>query len=149
MFSGYLEVEQARKELHYILVTSEDRFNTDPVLIWFNGGPGCSSMLGMFMENGPCVVDDEVDTFFDNDFTWSSNMNVLFLEGPAGVGFSWARDATDMKFNDYTSSEDFLKAVISFYKKFPELINNDLYISGESYAGIYVPYLAFRIHQYN
>jgi len=59
MYSGYLDVEPSRRELHYILVESEDRWNKDPLLIWFNGGPGCSSMLGMFMENGPCVVDDD------------------------------------------------------------------------------------------
>lgn len=149
MFSGYLEVEPARKELHYILVESENKPNVDPILIWFNGGPGCSSMLGMFMETGPCVIDDEVSTFKDNDYAWSRNMSVLFLEGPAGVGLSWARDPQDKKFNDYTSSNDFLKALISFYKKFPEMTKNELYISGESYAGIYIPYLAMRIHQHN
>jgi carboxypeptidase C (cathepsin A) len=63
MFSGYLEVEPGRKELHYILTESMSSFSNDPVLIWFNGGPGCSSMLGMFMENGPCIIDDEKEMF--------------------------------------------------------------------------------------
>lgn len=149
MFSGYLDALTSRKELHYILVESEDRFNTDPVMIWFNGGPGCSSMLGMFMENGPCVVDDDSDVFFDNPYSWSSRLNMLYIEGPAGVGYSWARDAADKKFNDQTSADDFLTALIHFYKKFPEFKKNELYISGESYAGIYIPYLAMRIHQHN
>ena len=76
-------------------------------------------------------------------------MSVLFLEGPAGVGFSWARDAKDKKFNDYISADDNLKAVLSFFKKFPEFLKNDVYLAGESYTGIYVPYLAMKIHQHN
>ena len=36
-----------------------------------------------------------------------------------------------------------MKALLDFYEKFPTLKQNDLYISGESYAGIYVPYLSW------
>jgi len=56
-WSGYLEVD-ANKSLHYMFIESlSDDKTSDPVLIWFNGGPGCSSLLGMFQENGPLVVD--------------------------------------------------------------------------------------------
>jgi len=55
---------------------------------------------------------------------------MLYIEGPAGVGYSWAKDAADKKFNDQTSADDFLQALIHFYKKFPEFKKNELYISG-------------------
>lgn len=146
MYSGYLNVDKDHKETHYVLVESENDPSTDPLLIWFNGGPGCSSLLGMFMELGPCVVDDGETEFFTNPHPWNERANVLFIEQPAGVGFSYANRSEDMKFNDLISSKDNLKALNHFYKKFPEYVGRDLYISGESYAGIYVPYLAYRIH---
>jgi len=37
-------------------------------------------------------------------------------------------------------AEENLVSLLNWYKKFPEFKTNDLYISGESYAGIYVPY---------
>lgn len=148
MFSGYLTVN-SNKELHYVLVESQDRWNKDPLIIWFNGGPGCSSMLGMFMEIGPCVFDDGNYTIFDNPFPWNNRSNVLFIEQPAGVGYSWASGNADLLQNDLTSSNDNLEAVLSFFKKFPEFVGRDTYVAGESYAGIYVPYLAMKIHQWN
>jgi len=72
---------------------------------------------------------------------------MLYIESPAGVGYSYAR--SKVSFNDITSSYDNLKALNLFFDKFPEFIGWDLYLSGESYAGIYTPYLALRIHQYN
>jgi len=101
------------------------------------------------MENGPCVFDDANYTIFDNPYPWNNRTNVLYIEGPAGVGFSYAQTSADKIFNDITSSNDFLEALKSFYVKFPEFVGRDLYISGESYGGIYVPYFAYRVHQYN
>lgn len=147
-YSGYLNVSDT-KRLHYILVESMDNPQTDPLLIWFNGGPGCSSLLGYMQEHGPCIIDDGETEVKTNPYPWNMRANVLYIEQPAGVGFSWAASADDMKQNDLLSSHDNLEAVKSFYAKFPEYQNNSLFVSGESYAGIYVPYLAMRIHQYN
>ncbi len=74
---------------------------------------------------------------------------MLYIESPAGVGFSFCDDMSICNFNDETSSLDNLDALLSFFQKFPEYRVHDLYISGESYAGVYVPYLALRIDQYN
>ena len=52
-------------------------------------------------------------------------------------------------FDDNTSADDNLIALINIMtNKFPEWQTSDLYLSGESYAGIYVPYLASRIDEY-
>lgn len=58
-YSGYLKVSET-KELHYVFTQSFDSPATDPVLIWFNGGPGCSSMFGFLQENGPKKIEDNV-----------------------------------------------------------------------------------------
>jgi len=74
---------------------------------------------------------------------------MLYIEQPAGVGFSYCKGVKDCAFNDHTSAEDNLASVLAWYQKFPEFQANELYISGESYAGIYVPYLAYYIDQHN
>lgn len=89
-YSGYLNVEPGKRELHYLLVESEDKWNKDPLVIWFNGGPGCSSLYGLFYENGPCVAVDEDDILRENEFSWTARLNMLYLEMPAGVGYSYS-----------------------------------------------------------
>ena len=147
-YSGYLTVNET-KSLHYILVESLNNPSTDPLLIWLNGGPGCSSLLGFMQENGPCIIDDGENVVKKNPYPWNERANVLYIESPAGVGFSYANSSSDKIFNDLLSSHDNLEALKSFYKKFPEFEKHELYISGESYAGIYVPYFAMRVHQHN
>jgi carboxypeptidase C (cathepsin A) len=66
----------------------------------------------------------------------------MWLESPAGVGFSLAGE-DDLSQNDMTTSEDAIVALRDWYTKFPEFAKNKLFVSGESYAGIYVPYLAW------
>ena len=68
-------------------------------MIWFNGGPGCSSLLGFFQENGPLVVEDNGDMSV-NQYSWNSRANVLYIESPAGVGYSLAGTKEDWNHND-------------------------------------------------
>lgn len=119
------------------------------MVIWFNGGPGCSSLLGLFQENGPIVIDDGNSSIYRNPFPWNHRANVLYIESPAGVGFSIARTTEAFSHNDMSQSEDAMAALLDFYKKFPEYLPNPLFVSGESYAGIYVPYLSWQIYQHN
>jgi len=55
------------KRLHYVYVESQDNATTDPVIVWFNGGPGCSSLLGFMQEHGPFVIDDNSTVLKKND----------------------------------------------------------------------------------
>ena len=98
-YSGYLTVSET-KMLHYMFFESmSENAEKDPVLIWFNGGPGCSSLLGAFQENGPWVVDDN-GTTYENPHPWNEKANVLYLESPAGVGYSLALDNASLSTND-------------------------------------------------
>lgn len=142
-YSGYLNVTKT-KALHYIFIesTSEDAKN-DPVVVWFNGGPGCSSLLGMFAEHGPFIIDDGESVIKPNPEPWTKRANLLYIESPAGVGFSYAAGEEDRRHNDMSTSIDAFIALESFYADFKEYLPNKLFISGESYGGIYVPYLTW------
>merc|ERR1719464_564087 len=147
-YSGYLKVSETKK-LHYVFAESYDNPETDPVVIWFNGGPGCSSMLAFMQENGPFAINDGEDFVTQNPHPWNERANVLWLESPAGVGWSVAGTDADLDTNDVIQSQDALAALYSWYEKFPEFKKNKLFVSGESYAGIYVPYLSYQIYQNN
>ena len=141
-YSGYLSVTQS-KALHYVLVESLNNVTTDPLLLWFNGGPGCSSMEGLFAELGPFIFDDGENIIKPNPYPWNMNASVLYIESPAGVGFSIANNTDDFKHSDISQSEDLFAGLQDFFNAFPDMRANEIYITGESYAGVYVPYLAW------
>lgn len=147
-YSGYLNVTDT-KLLHYIFVESLSNPTTDPVLLWFNGGPGCSSMEGLFAELGPFIFDDGETFIKPNPFPWNMNASVLYIESPAGVGFSVANTSADFVHSDVSQSDDLFTGLRNFFNAFPDFRSNDIYITGESYAGVYVPYLAWQIHEWN
>lgn len=143
VYSGYLSLPDSEtKQFHYLLATSQNSPSTDPFIVWFNGGPGCSSLLGWAQEHGPYIIPDYETTFTLNPYSWNKEANVLYLESPGGVGFSTCFATLECTSSDASSAVDNLNALLNFFTvKFPEFAQNDLYISGESYAGIYVPLL--------
>jgi len=149
VYSGYLNIPETAKQLHYMFVESAESPSTDPLIIWFNGGPGCSSMLGWAQEHGPFVMENGGTEFHENAYSWNKGANMLYIESPAGVGFSYCDGFKDCSFTDDSSSKDNLSAVLAWFQKFPEFGTNNLWISGESYAGIYVPYLSYQIDLHN
>jgi carboxypeptidase C (cathepsin A) len=74
----------------------------DPVVVWFNGGPGCSSLLALFQEHGPFVIDDGEYYIKNNPYPWNQRANVLYIESPAGVGYSVGDYPNDRIHNDMT-----------------------------------------------
>jgi len=98
-YSGYLTVSET-KALHYVFTQSYADPVNDPVIIWFNGGPGCSSLLGFMQENGPRMINDSEVFIENNPYPWNKRANVLWLESPAGVGYSWAGTTQDLSTND-------------------------------------------------
>ena len=55
-YSGYLDVSATGK-MHYVFVESQNDPETDPLVVWFEGGPGGSSMFGLFNGHGPFIID--------------------------------------------------------------------------------------------
>ncbi|KAF9873263.1 hypothetical protein CkaCkLH20_09076 [Colletotrichum karsti] len=120
-------------------------------MIWFQGGPGGSSLHGMLYENGPCLSDGPDGTKF-NPHSWTEHFNIIYLDQPAGVGFSYVDDnsnATSYPSRAEESSLDAVTFIRLFYEAFPAFADVDLHLAGESYAGRYIPSLASTILEYN
>ena len=147
-YSGYLNGGQDIY-LHYWFVESQANPSTDPVVLWLNGGPGESSLLGLFTENGPFRVSSDGKTVTLDPNSWNSLANMLYLESPVGVGFSyWSKNETFMNNDDKTARMNYL-ALSDFFRKFPMFKKNPFYIMGESYGGIYSPMLALELIKYD
>ncbi|TKR80512.1 hypothetical protein L596_014576 [Steinernema carpocapsae] len=142
-YSGYLVASSTKKHFYWF-TESERNPSSDPVILWLNGGPGCSSLQGLLTEMGPYRVRNYGAKVVQNEFAWNKIANIIYMESPAGVGFSY--DTTGS--TTYTDDEVAIynqNALIHFFDKFPEFQGNDFYIAGESYAGTYVPMLAARL----
>ncbi|KAH0783592.1 hypothetical protein KY290_003190 [Solanum tuberosum] len=108
-----------------------------------NAGPGCSSFgNGGMVELGPFRVNEDGKTLWLNPFAWNKVANVLFLESPAGVGFSYSNTSSDYTTGDKKTRLDSFTFLVNWMERFPEYKHRDFYIVGESYAGHYVPQLA-------
>ncbi|XP_038663062.1 lysosomal protective protein-like [Scyliorhinus canicula] len=142
-WSGYLQTSTGQY-LHYWFVTSQQDPANDPMVLWLNGGPGCSSLDGFLAENGPLHVDANGRTLYINEYSWNKVANVLYLESPAGVGFSYS-ESRNYATNDMEVAENNYLALLAFFKKFPSFQRNDFYVTGESYGGVYVPSLTLKI----
>ncbi|XP_076148092.1 lysosomal protective protein isoform X1 [Alosa pseudoharengus] len=142
-WSGYLQASPG-KFLHYWFVTSQGNPFKDPVVLWLNGGPGCSSLDGFLSENGPFHVNDDGATLYENSYSWNLVANMLYLESPAGVGYSYSDDQKYETNDDQVADDNYL-ALQSFFTKFPNFTENDFFIFGESYGGIYAPTLSLRV----
>ena len=80
LYSGYVPIANTTKNLHYLLVESQRDPVNDPLIIWYNGGPGCSSMLAFLQEHGPYLMNGGESTFHKNDYSWNKEANVLYIE---------------------------------------------------------------------
>ncbi|RAW29107.1 hypothetical protein PC110_g14528 [Phytophthora cactorum] len=141
-YAGHLQLKEEEKLFYWYTESQKDPEN-DPIVLWLNGGPGCSSLGGLFTENGPFVVSDDLSIKV-NRYSWNRNANMVWLESPAGVGFSGDVEGPNYYNDDIVAAKtrEFLDL---FFNKFSELKNREFYITGESYAGMYIPYLVDRL----
>ncbi|KAK7278978.1 hypothetical protein RJT34_24019 [Clitoria ternatea] len=147
-YAGYVTVdEEQKRSLFYYFVEAEIEPASKPLVLWLNGGPGCSSVgAGAFVEHGPFKPSE--NGLLKNDYSWNKEANMLYLESPAGVGFSYSANKSFYdSVTDEITARDNLVFLQHWFTKFPEFKNNDFFITGESYAGHYVPQLAQLIVQ--
>ncbi|VYS58556.1 unnamed protein product [Arabidopsis thaliana] len=148
-YAGYVAIDKHRnKNLWYYFVESERNASVDPVVLWLNGGPGCSSMDGFVYEHGPFNFEPKKKNshlLHLNPYSWSKVSNIIYLDSPVGVGFSYSNDNADYTTDDTKTASDTHTFLLEWFKMFPEFQSNPFFISGESYAGIYVPTLAAEV----
>ncbi|CAD6197731.1 unnamed protein product [Caenorhabditis auriculariae] len=142
-YSGFLQVSD-NHVLHYWFVEAQNDPKNAPLIFWFNGGPGCSSLDGLLNEMGPYVANLDGKTLRKNEYSWNKLASVVYIEAPAGVGYSYATDGNITTNDDLTSLENY-EAVKLFFKKYPQFRHQPTFIMGESYGGVYVPTLTARI----
>ncbi|XP_031635907.1 venom serine carboxypeptidase-like [Contarinia nasturtii] len=150
------------------------KVNTDnaPVVLWLQGGPGASSLFGLFTENGPYSISSndesnlQQNTFrglfklfakngpsgskpklIPRKYSWHLNHNLIYIDNPVGTGFSFTDADDGYAKNEKDVGENLLRALQQFFLLFPNLQKNEFFVSGESYAGKYVPAIGYAIYQ--
>ncbi|XP_057691420.1 probable serine carboxypeptidase CPVL [Corythoichthys intestinalis] len=148
-YAGYLTVNKKyNSNLFFWFFPAFMPSVDSPVLLWLQGGPGGSSMFGLFVEHGPYVVYKNL-TVKLRDYAWTTKYSVLYIDNPVGTGFSFTDDDRGYAQNQDDVGRDLYSALIQFFQLFPEYQSNDFYATGESYAGKYVPAISYYIHKNN
>jgi carboxypeptidase C (cathepsin A) len=145
-FSGYITLAGTQKHIHYWLVEAE--IADAPLVFWTNGGPGCSGLIGFMTEQGP-FYPDATGNLVPNEYAWNKLANMVFLEQPVGVGFSYSDNNDDYHIGDDQAAQDNLATIRGFLERFPEFAKTPLYLTSESYGGHYLPTWAAAIIDYN
>ncbi|WP_380282964.1 hypothetical protein [Kitasatospora purpeofusca] len=164
-YAGYADVDgpgTAKSHLFYWFFESQtydphidadqqkELIEQTPLLIWLNGGPGASSLAGLFLENGPLRIgDDAAGAISVSPDTWNQEAHVLYWDQPIGSGYSYCETKDTYVEDEETLSQMFWLALQQFFATYPEYLACPLYVCGESYAGKYVPYIAKKIHEQN
>lgn len=160
--SGYMDIKNSKydqddEDKHLFFWMFEKRGSSDeladdegddstPFILWLTGGPGCSSTLALLTENGPCHVNEDGESTSVNPYSWTESAHVMWLDQPAGVGFSYGSE-TDT--NEEMISEDAYWFLQAFFQKYSQYSKNPLYVVGESYGGHYAPAIAHRVYRGN
>ncbi|CAG7637595.1 unnamed protein product [Allacma fusca] len=119
-----------------------------PVVLWLNGGPGASSLFGLFTENGPYYVDSKGYLNMRSN-SWALTHSMIYIDNPAGVGFSFTEDEDGFCRNQNQVAGDLYSALSQFFLLFPSFTNQDLYLGSQSYGAKYIASLGMRIHEAN
>lgn len=148
-YAGFITIDKPTSSNTFFWFFESMDGNADaPILLWLQGGPGVSSMFGLFTEVGPFNVGakGELDP---RDLTWNKHFHLLFLDNPLGTGFSFTNDASKYVKNQTQVGDDLYSALSQFFQLFPMYRLNPFYVTGESYAGKYVPSCTLAIHMKN
>jgi len=147
-WSGLIPISPAANEtrkLFFWFFPPGPEGSLDDLIFWTNGGPGCSSLEGSFQENGPFTWAPGQALPTQNKWSWTNLSSVLYVEQPVGTGYS---QGTPTARNEEDVAAQLVGFLQQFLENFSELKGKKFYLTGESYAGMYVPYIANFIYEY-
>lgn len=105
-------------------------------------------MFGLFNEHGPFVIADQNASKVNiREYAWTKSYSILYIDNPVGTGFSFTNDDKGYATNETQVADDLYEGLEQFFTVFDEYSKNDFYVTGESYAGKYVPAIAYRIYK--
>lgn len=146
-YSGYFTVNKSyNSNLFFWFFPSLGDPKNDPVVLWLQGGPGATSLIGLFGENGPFTVKTKKGLKI-RKYAWTNSHSVIYIDNPVGTGYSFTNGGYAQ--NETQVGADLYNALIQFFTMLPDLQKNSFFIAGESYAGKYVPAIAYTIHKNN
>ncbi|KAM0907144.1 hypothetical protein ACQ4PT_016310 [Festuca glaucescens] len=149
--TGYVEVDESNGvHLFYYFAQSEKDPASDPLVVWMQGGPGCSGLSGLVYEMGPLRFDVDgykggLPTLLYRPETWTKVSNIVFIDTPVRAGFSYATSKEGFESSDSISVKQLVIFLKKWLKEHPRFLSNPLYVGGESYSGITIPTLALEI----
>ncbi|XP_064648192.1 probable serine carboxypeptidase CPVL [Lineus longissimus] len=145
-YAGYLTVNKPyNSNLFFWFFPAKVNPTKAPVVMWLQGGPGGSSMFGLFVEHGPFGVNAKAQLVPRNT-TWQTNYSMLYVDNPVGTGFSFTENEAGYATDEEDVGNDMYSALVQFFQIYYEYSQLDFYVTGESYAGKYVPAIAYKIH---
>ncbi|XP_046573546.1 probable serine carboxypeptidase CPVL [Haliotis rubra] len=149
-YSGYITVNaDFNSNLFFWFIPAQHADpHTAPLLLWLEGGPWGSSLFALFVQNGPFVVDKDLKLSLRKT-DWSLKYSMLFIDNPVGTGFSFTDSDKGYATTEDDVARDLYSFLLQFYTMFPKFQKNDLYITGESYAGKYISAISYKIHTEN
>ncbi|MCD9645834.1 hypothetical protein HAX54_035130 [Datura stramonium] len=142
-YSGYIVTnsQKGRALFYYFVEADSENAASLPLTVWFNGGPGCSSVgYGAFMEHGPFRPRKD-GSLTKNHYSWNLESNMLYVDSPIGVGFSYSNTSSEyINWDDTATAKENLRFILNWFNKFPKYRNSDVYLIGESYAVLLLDY---------
>ncbi|KAK1441153.1 hypothetical protein QVD17_06992 [Tagetes erecta] len=153
--TGYVGVgENEDVQLFYYFIQSESNPDTDPLMLWITGGPGCSSITGLLYEIGPLKFEavnynGNIPNLILKPYSWTKMASIIFLDIPVGTGFSYARTSNASYSNEIKLSDHAYEFMRKWFESHPEFISNRFYVGGDSYSGMSVPIITQLISNGN
>ncbi|PLW50001.1 hypothetical protein PCASD_01355 [Puccinia coronata f. sp. avenae] len=145
-YAGLIDISKGphdQAKMFFWFIPAETALGANELTLWSNGGPGCSSMIGAFQENGPIMWDAGRIQAIKNPLSWHTRSSMLYIDHPVGVGYS----VGNVVIENETQVADYLcRFLEAWLKVFPEMSSKNFYLAGESYAGMYLSYTAATIH---
>lgn len=144
--AGYFKLNRTHEaEMFYFYFENRQQDEDAPLVLWMTGGPGCSSELAIFVENGPYHIEQDL-SLSSSKYGWDTVANLIYVDQPINTGFSYSDDPQDtVHYSEVGVANDMIDFLLEFMDKYPQYKGRPFFVTGESYAGHYVPAVSSRI----